>query len=200
MESFVWNPSENLGSKVLSSNGGSRVFGDATRHSAAFPEETFFKFSLGDPSQAKFDLLKSTGTSGSKSRKTQLINVKIPSFSPFPTQDFESDSEEQISKFVCDLQDVKLIFSCPKPLSASHAKSSRRLIDILSLSIDKNSKKYTCDFCDAIFNTAAAKGGHIAKNHSSKSLKYKQRRYSHKIRKQERYRNFFLDSISRNPT
>lgn len=116
-----------------------------------------------------------------------------------PSCDFDSGSDEIYYEEILPGLYVPLTF-----LSGEGKKSTRNISPSSMISLRewikakmlfKPPEVYKCDYCPRTFTCAAAKGGHIAKNHSSQSLKYKQRKLSYKIRKQERNRNFYFNRI-----
>ena len=112
---------------------------------------------------------------------------------------FESDSEETFPEPLLRCDDKRICFlviPSKEVIQSLTPSNSQPLSNFFSShKIAKNQKKYVCDFCSSSFDTAAGKGGHIAKNHSLKSQKYRQRKFSHTIRRSERCRNKFLSDL-----
>ena len=153
--------------------------------------------------------LPTTTPSNSQNQNTQPTTIhKISKFSAsakqntirFLANDFDSDSDDPASPqpTLPLTSDIPLRF-CSSTDQSLLFSEGVRLIDANDLILSKKTiasvKLYKCDVCELQFVNPAAKGGHMAKNHPQMSQKFKQRKFAHAVRKQERTRNKFFKSL-----
>ena len=129
------------------------------------------------------------------------IGVPASSFSNVkPISDFNSDTEE-IGWIEFNPRPPTVKFFNNRQLNErDFIGGALNLFDFVSFKeqIPKIKKIYECKECGKILDSAASKGGHMAKQHPDKSQKYKTRINIAKIRKAERNRNKFLGLIGIN--